>query len=98
MYLQMQVMIFQTRTAFLGVILVCRLYLIECFQLFIQEQEIMAESEKQLQRTLEEKGQEMALAIEERDLQKMAALSQQDSEKDQLQQVISQLQQVNTFM
>ena len=58
----------------------------------------MAESEKQLQRTLEEKGQEMALAIEERDLQKMAALSQQDSEKDQLQQVINQLQQVNTFM
>ena len=51
-------------------------------------------SEQQLQRTLEEKAQEMALAIEERDLQKMAALGQQDSEKDQLQQVINQLQQV----
>ena len=37
----------------------------------------------------------MALAIEERDLRKMAALSQQDSEKDELQQVINQLRQVN---
>ncbi len=39
----------------------------------------------------------MALAIEERDLQKMAALSQQDSEKDQLQQVIEDLKKVGDY-
>ena len=59
-----------------------------------QEEELVLASEQQLHRALEERGHEMALAIEERDLQKMAALSQQDSEKDQLQQVINQLQQV----
>ena len=68
--------------------------IIKFTKLFFREQEIVLTSEQQLQRTLAEKAQEMALAIEERDLQKMAALGQQDSEKDQLQQVINQLQQV----
>ncbi len=62
--------------------------------LFLQEVEIKAAYEQKLQQTLVEKGQEMALAIEERDLQKMAALSQQDSEKDNLQQVITRQQEV----
>ncbi|XP_074659132.1 uncharacterized protein LOC141911926 isoform X2 [Tubulanus polymorphus] len=43
------------------------------------------EYEHKLQLKLTEKEDDMKLAIEERDLQKMAALSQQDSAKDELQ-------------
>ncbi len=49
---------------------------------------------EQLEKTLAEKAHEMALAIEERDLQKMAALSHQDTQKDELQQGINSLSQV----
>lgn len=51
-----------------------------------------------LRRTLHEREEEMNLAIEVRDLQKMAALSQKDTEKDELRERVDYLQQVSIMV
>ena len=46
-------------------------------------------------RMLKEKESEMMMAIEERELQKMAAVSAQDNQKDELQRVIDEMKTVS---
>jgi hypothetical protein len=67
-----------------------------CFQ----EKEVdhtLAQKQQDYQRIMEEKEDEMRLAIEERELQKMAALSQQDNKKDELQRELDETKMVGTW-
>ena len=56
--------------------------------------EVLSQKMTQLKRNLQEQEEEMKLAIEERDLQKMAALSQKDTEEDQLKEDVQSLRKV----
>ena len=53
-----------------------------------------SEKEGELKQVLAEREEEMRLAIEERELQKMAALSKEDTVKDQLTEQLRDLTQV----
>lgn len=62
----------------------------------LKEQELwQRQKEEDFYRQLAEYREEMRLAIEERELQKMAALSQQDSLRDDLQCEIGELKSVS---
>ena len=68
------------------------------FCLFLQtkEKEIAVKQlEEEVSHQLSEKEEEMKLAVEERDLQKMAAMSQQDTLRDQLQDEVNVLSSVS---
>ena len=61
-----------------------------------KEKEIAVKQlEEEVSHRLSEKEEEMKLAVEERDLQKMAAMSQQDTLRDQLQDEVNILSSVS---